>query len=114
MEPLASDSPVGRVWRAGARPRWERPLAICGLPYGHVGRPEGGPIFRLGDQMAVMPSFAGDGIDMALRSARLAADSFLANGPDARGCPGRAGRTFGPGVRAAAWASREGGRGGYE
>jgi flavin-dependent dehydrogenase len=36
--------------------------------------------WRLGDQAAVIPSFAGDGIAIALHSARLAADIHLAGG----------------------------------
>lgn len=71
---------------AGARPLIDRPPAVSGLPYGHVhapgstGEPPG--LYRLGDQFAVIPSFAGDGMAIALHSARRAADALLA-GADA-------------------------------
>ncbi|WP_419826360.1 NAD(P)/FAD-dependent oxidoreductase [Sphingomonas sp.] len=59
-----------------------RPLAISGVPYGFVHRGADGP-FRLGDQAAVIPSFCGEGMAIALRSATIAA-SVLAGG----GAPG--------------------------
>jgi menaquinone-9 beta-reductase len=62
----------------GALACWSRPLAIASIPYGHVATGDGP--WRLGDQAAVIPSFAGDGIAIALHSARLAADIYLAGG----------------------------------
>jgi len=62
---------------AGREPCSQRPLAVAAIPYGLVHRPGGGP-WRLGDQAAVIPSFAGDGIAIALHSARMAADYCLA------------------------------------
>ncbi len=53
-----------------------KPLAISGLPYGHVARESGG-VWRLGDQAAAIPSFSGDGMSIALHSARRAARSYL-------------------------------------
>ncbi len=55
----------------------EKPLAISGLPYGHVARESGG-VWRLGDQAAAIPSFSGDGMSIALHSANLAAHAYLA------------------------------------
>jgi flavin-dependent dehydrogenase len=60
----------------GAACLLEKPLAIAGLPYGHVAR-EGGGLWRLGDQAAVIPSFSGDGMSIALHSAQLAAECYL-------------------------------------
>jgi hypothetical protein len=60
----------------GSQPCWERPLAISSIPYGYVCRESGG-LWRLGDQAAVIPSFAGDGMSIALHSARLAAKHFM-------------------------------------
>lgn len=60
----------------------ERPLTISGVPYGFVDR-GGDPAFRLGDQAGVIPSFSGDGMSIALHSARLAA-AVVADGGDAR------------------------------
>ncbi len=61
---------------AGALPLLEKPLAIAGLPYGYVARESGGP-WRIGDQAAVIPSFSGDGMSIALHSAALAAQFYL-------------------------------------
>lgn len=63
---------------AGAIACWGRPLAIASIPYGYVAT--GGGPWRIGDQAAVIPSFSGDGIAIALHSARLAADIYLAGG----------------------------------
>ncbi len=61
----------------GAEPCWDRPLAISAIPYGYLRR-DGDLLWRLGDQAAVIPSFVGDGMSIALHSARLAADCYLA------------------------------------
>ncbi len=61
---------------AEATPCFPRPLAISAVPYGHVQRRSDG-VWRLGDQAAVIPSFAGDGMSIALHSAHLAADLYL-------------------------------------
>ena len=53
----------------GAVTLLDRPLAIFRVPYGFVHRDRGDGVFRLGDQMAVIPSFSGDGVSMALHSA---------------------------------------------
>ncbi len=57
-----------KVRLAGAAALLARPLAIFRVPYGFVHQGSEGP-FRLGDQMAVIPSFSGDGVSMALHSA---------------------------------------------
>ena len=63
----------------GARPCWANPLALSAIPYGHVqGRADG--LWRLGDQAAVIPSFSGDGMSIALHSAELAAATYLEGG----------------------------------
>lgn len=56
----------------GAHPVLGRPLAIAAIPYGYVRRRSDG-IWRLGDQAAVIPSFSGEGMSIALHSAGLAA-----------------------------------------
>jgi flavin-dependent dehydrogenase len=62
----------------GAAPLLERPLAISGVPYGFLHGPRTGDSFwRLGDQAAVIPSFTGDGMSIALHSGRLAAAAIL-------------------------------------
>jgi flavin-dependent dehydrogenase len=60
-----------------ASPLWQRPLAISSIPYGYLaGRPNG--LWSIGDQAAVIPSFTGDGMSIAMHSASLAAEMFLA------------------------------------
>jgi flavin-dependent dehydrogenase len=61
----------------GAVPAWTRPLAVAAIPYGYLHR-GGGPAYRVGDQLAVIPSFVGDGIAIALHSARRVAAAILA------------------------------------
>ncbi len=63
----------------GADWLWDRPLSIFRVPYGfvHAG-PEQPGLYRLGDQAAVIPSFCGDGMSIALHTARLAAQALLA------------------------------------
>lgn len=57
----------------GARQLLPRPLAVAGLPYGHLQRlPVCAGLFRLGDQACVTPSLTGDGVAIALHSAALA------------------------------------------
>jgi flavin-dependent dehydrogenase len=60
-----------------ATPLWERPLAVSPIPYGYLaGQPNG--LWCVGDQAAVIPSFTGDGMSIALHSATLAAQMHLA------------------------------------
>jgi flavin-dependent dehydrogenase len=63
----------------GARACWERPLSLSRIPYGLVQERADG-LWRLGDQAAVIPSFSGDGMAIALHSAHLAARTWLAGG----------------------------------
>jgi flavin-dependent dehydrogenase len=58
---------------------WKKPLAIYHIPYGYLYRTDTQEpnLFRLGDQMAVIHSFAGDGIAMALHSAFMSAYTYL-------------------------------------
>ena len=80
---IEADAPLLAERLVGARPRTRKPLAISGIPYGYVGR-GGDGLWRLGDQAAVIPSFAGEGMAIALQSGVLAARFILAGkGPDA-------------------------------
>ena len=61
----------------------EKPMAISNVPYGFVhngaaSEPQG--LFRLGDQMGVIQPFSGDGIAIALHTARVATTTFLEQG----------------------------------
>ena len=57
-----------------AIPLLSKPLALSSIPYGMMRRAAEPEFWPLGDQVAVIPSFAGDGISIALHSAHLAAD----------------------------------------
>ena len=68
-----------------ARASLEAPLTIARVPYGFVHKPtrdDPSCMYRLGDQAAVIASFTGDGMAIALHSATLAARCVLA-GEDA-------------------------------
>jgi flavin-dependent dehydrogenase len=65
-----------------ARPAWDRPLAVAGVPYGFRHRGGEPGLYRVGDQLSVIPSFTGDGMAMALASGLAAAEAILA-GEDA-------------------------------
>ena len=74
---LLDDNQQLRQRLRGAKTLWERPLAISPIPYGYL--VEGGSgLWRVGDQAAVIPSFTGDGMSIALHSGTLAAEMFLA------------------------------------
>jgi flavin-dependent dehydrogenase len=75
---LSAEVPHLGTRLAGAVPLLDRPLAISGVPYGYLHRPGvAEPGWRLGDQAAVIPSFTGDGMSLALHSARLATTALL-------------------------------------
>lgn len=66
-----------------ARMLLPRPLAIARIPYGYIHRGRDcTDLFRLGDQAAVIPSLTGDGVAIALNTARLAT-TFWMNGEPA-------------------------------
>lgn len=84
---------------------WPQPRAIAGVPYGHLhAGPEDG-LFRIGDQFAVIPSFCGDGIAIALHSGRRAATAIL-QGHDASVYHRTLRHELAPQFRRAAWLSR--------
>lgn len=62
---------------ADAEALLSRPLAIARVPYGHLSGPTHDGLWRLGDQAAVIPSFCGDGMAIALESGRLAAQMLV-------------------------------------
>jgi flavin-dependent dehydrogenase len=64
----------------GAQAAWDKPLSIFGIPYGYVYQPSANDpaaLYRLGDQMAVIPSLCGDGMAIALHCGFMAADCFM-------------------------------------
>jgi flavin-dependent dehydrogenase len=104
LQDLERGSPHLRARLNGAMPRLKRPLAISRVPYGFVHAPtpnDATAVFRLGDQVGVTPSFSGDGMSIALHSAAVAAEIYLAGGP-ARAYHRRMQRDIGGQIR---WAS---------
>jgi flavin-dependent dehydrogenase len=80
MENLNRNTPHLAARLAGSVSLFARPLSIAQVPYGFMHKP--GPddperMFRLGDQIGVIPSFTGDGMSIALHSAVVAASCFL-------------------------------------
>jgi flavin-dependent dehydrogenase len=67
---------------AGARFLSARPAAVSGIPYGYRRRAAIAPtVFPVGDQIAVIPSFTGDGTSLALSSGVAAAKAVLSGKP---------------------------------
>jgi len=60
----------------GAQALLEKPLAVSAIPYGYV-RSKSDGVWAIGDQAAVIPSFTGDGMSIALHSGCLAAAMYL-------------------------------------
>jgi flavin-dependent dehydrogenase len=80
---LCRESPYLDRLLDGAAPLLPQPLTIYRVPYGYVHKPSDDSnksVFRLGDQAAVIPSFTGDGMSIALHTARLASAVFLRGG----------------------------------
>ncbi len=78
MAHLAKASPVFDGLIAGSKTAWEKPLAVSGQPYGFLrSEPLGSSIYPVGDQLAVIPSFIGDGTALALASGIAAARAVL-------------------------------------
>ena len=79
---------------AGAEPLLARPLAISNLPYGMVA-PGHAPTtgrYLVGDQFAMIPSFTGDGMALALSTARWAAAAWAERGAGGADAYARAAR----------------------
>jgi flavin-dependent dehydrogenase len=75
---LARQSPLLAELLDGADPRWNKPVAVAAIPYGYLRREVLSPaIFPVGDQIAVIPSFTGDGMSIALLSGIDAAHAVL-------------------------------------
>jgi flavin-dependent dehydrogenase len=63
---------------AGARPLYAKPAAVAAIPYGLLRSKALAPrVYPVGDQLAVVPSFTGDGMAIALHSGRAAACALL-------------------------------------
>ncbi len=77
---LLSATPYLSDQLADSTPCWDKPLAVYGIPYGFLHSPEAWEppnLYRIGDQIAVIPSFSGEGISIALHTAHKAVSAYL-------------------------------------
>ncbi len=65
----------------GAEPPLTQTIAITHIPYGYIRATTEDGLYCIGDQAAVIPSFNGDGISIALYTARCAVAAYLAAQP---------------------------------
>jgi len=104
---MKSNSPPLAYRLQDARPLLVRPLTLSRIPYGYcvpTSRERHQP-WRIGDQAAVIPSFAGDGISIALYTAQRAAELYL-NGADTCDLHAEIARAMRQRLTAAKWLSQ--------
>lgn len=78
---MQQDCPHLAMRLSGAQPLLDKPITVTHIPYGYIRRATEDGLYCIGDQAAVIPSFTGDGISIALHTARRAAASYLAAEP---------------------------------
>jgi flavin-dependent dehydrogenase len=78
---MQQDCPHLAMRLDGAEPLLDKPITITHIPYGYLRRATEDGLYCIGDQAAVIPSFTGDGISIALHTARRAAAAYLAQEP---------------------------------
>jgi flavin-dependent dehydrogenase len=78
---MQQDCPHLAMRLAGSEPLLAKPIAITHIPYGYIRRTSDVGLYCIGDQAAVIPSFTGDGISLALHTARCAAAAYHAGEP---------------------------------
>jgi flavin-dependent dehydrogenase len=78
---IQQDCPHLAMRLDGAEPLLDKPITITHIPYGYLRRATEDGLYCIGDQAAVIPSFTGDGISIALHTARRAAAAYLAAEP---------------------------------
>src|SRR6201986_3326644 len=78
---MQQDCPHLAMRLAGAEPLLDKPITVTHIPYGYIRRATEDGLSCIGDQAAVIPSFTGDGISIALHTARCAAAAYLAGEP---------------------------------
>ena len=78
---MQQDCPHLAMRLDGAEPLLDKPIVIAHIPYGYIRRTTEDGLYCIGDQAAVIPSFTGDGISIALHTARCAAAAYLAAEP---------------------------------
>ena len=78
---MQQDCPHLAMRLDGAEPLLDKPITITHIPYGYLRRTTEDGLYCIGDQAAVIPSFTGDGISIALHTARHATAAYLAAEP---------------------------------
>jgi flavin-dependent dehydrogenase len=78
LETMQQDCPHLAMRLRGAEPQLDKPITVTHIPYGYLRRSTEDGLYCIGDQAAVVPSFTGDGISIALHTARRAATAYLA------------------------------------
>jgi flavin-dependent dehydrogenase len=78
---MQQDCPHLAMRLAGAEPLLAKPIAITHIPYGYIRPTTENRLYCIGDQAAVIPSFTGDGISIALHTARCAVAAYVAAEP---------------------------------
>ena len=78
---MQQDCPHLAMRLDGAKPLLDKPIAVTHIPYGYIRRATGEGLYCIGDQAAVIPSFTGDGISIALHTGRQAVAAYLAGEP---------------------------------
>ncbi len=81
LKKMQQDCPHLARRLAGGEPLLDKPVAVTHIPYGHIRRTTEDGLYCIGDQAAVIPSFTGDGISIALHTARCAVAACLAAEP---------------------------------
>jgi len=81
IKKMQQDCPHLAMRLAEAEPQLDKPITVSHIPYGYLRRTTDEGLFCIGDQAAVIPSFTGDGISIALHTARHAVAAFLASEP---------------------------------
>jgi len=78
---MQQDCPHLAMRLTDAEPLLDKPITVTHIPYGFIRRSTEHGLYCIGDQAAVIPSFTGDGISIALHTARRAAAAYLAAEP---------------------------------
>jgi flavin-dependent dehydrogenase len=74
---LSAASPCLAERIEGAEPLFDKPLAVVCPSGGHLHGEEGPALYRVGDRLAHIPPFTGDGLAIAFSSAALTAEHVL-------------------------------------
>jgi len=80
---LANSLPHLAERLSGAEPLFDRPIAVVCPTLGHLHAESDLPVYRVGDRLAHIPPYTGDGLAIALASAALAVEHIRLGGSPA-------------------------------